>query len=266
MHERIVEVCSAGNMVEADGLCELLEEAGIQARVVGDDLGIAAGGLPLGESIAPRIWVHESDAARAREVIDQWRDRTDERADRFGRRATDLPEWESPVEPEEAALPSDVRFRFLSQGFFLAGLVCVLVGAIWAWKNSLTLSKYSATTEGRLAGMSPATSRVVSVPRDPNLPLQPIVKKPISFEFVAKVRYAYVVAGKTYDAYRDYDDVGTGSRPGANPLRSASSGGAHRRVDRAALGGSALCLRDCGVLVLRGIPVSLRGPRPADRN
>jgi len=50
LHERIVEVYSAANIFEADSLCELLNEAGIQARVVGEDLGAAAGCLPLGES------------------------------------------------------------------------------------------------------------------------------------------------------------------------------------------------------------------------
>ncbi len=73
LHERLVEVCSAGNIVEADGLCELLEEAGIHARVVGEGFGVAAAGLALGEAVSPRIWVYERDLARAREVIDQWR-------------------------------------------------------------------------------------------------------------------------------------------------------------------------------------------------
>ena len=62
--QRIVELCSAANMVEANCLCEQLAESGIETRVVGDFLASAAGGLPLGEAISPRIWVHQRDQAR----------------------------------------------------------------------------------------------------------------------------------------------------------------------------------------------------------
>ena len=72
-NERIVELCSVGNMAEADGLCELLQEAGIRTRIVGDFLGNAAGCLPLGETTAPRVWVRQRDAAHARRVIRKWR-------------------------------------------------------------------------------------------------------------------------------------------------------------------------------------------------
>ncbi len=71
--QRVVEVCSAADVVEARGLCDLLEEAGIAGRVVGEYLGGAAGSLPLGEPIAPRIWVHEADLARAHQIIERWR-------------------------------------------------------------------------------------------------------------------------------------------------------------------------------------------------
>lgn len=73
---RIVELCSAANEFEAQALCALLAEAGIQARVVGGLLGDAAGGLPLGEAVAPRIWVREEDAARVRQIIDKQADRS----------------------------------------------------------------------------------------------------------------------------------------------------------------------------------------------
>ena len=72
---RIVELCSAANEFEAQALCALLAEAGIQARVVGGLLGDVAGGLPLGEAVAPRIWVREEDAARVRQIIDEQADK-----------------------------------------------------------------------------------------------------------------------------------------------------------------------------------------------
>ena len=164
LHERLVEVCSAGNIVEADGLCELLEDAGIHARVVGEGLGVAAAGLALGENVSPRIWVYESDLARAREVID--RGRTPQTDEPIELPQSETPaEGETPVEAEEALLPSDVRFRFLSQGFFIAGAVCVLAGAIWAWKNSAVLSAHSGTTVARFDNILVGRLRVVSSPR-----------------------------------------------------------------------------------------------------
>jgi hypothetical protein len=205
MHERIVELCSAANIVEADGICELLDEAGIQARVVGDDLGTAAGCLPLGEATTPRIWVRESDADHARQVIQQWQ----EQQENGPIELPDNDDWlegESPVEADETALPSDVRFHFLNQGFFLAGFVCIIVGAVWAWQNSLTLSKYSAVADGRYVSSDLGDFKMVSVPDDRNLPLQPFIKTRFSYEFSKNVRYAYVVAGKTCDAYMEVDE------------------------------------------------------------
>jgi hypothetical protein len=210
MRERIVELCSAANVVEADGLCEMLEEAGIQARVVGDDLGAAAGCLPLGEATAPRLWVHESDLDRAREVIDQWR-RELEHEPIEPPESDGPPEWETAAESEEAAIPSDVRFRFLNQAFFIAGFACIVIGAVWAWKNSTTLSEYSATTEGRWVEVGLGGVEMVRSRHDRNLPLQPIVESQPSWKFSIRATYAYVVAGKIYNASMDFDE-------GATPL------------------------------------------------
>ena len=69
--DRIVDVYSAANGLEAHGLCAVLEERGIRAEVVGEALGSAAGRLPLGEATAPRIWVREGDSRRARELIEE---------------------------------------------------------------------------------------------------------------------------------------------------------------------------------------------------
>ena len=55
--QKIVELCSAGNVAEAYAIQDLLQDAGIRSRVVGEFLGAAAGALPLGETVSPRIWV-----------------------------------------------------------------------------------------------------------------------------------------------------------------------------------------------------------------
>ena len=69
---RLAEVYSAANGLEAHSLRAVLEERGIRAEVVGETLQTAAGDLPLGQSLAPRIWVWEGDAGRARELIEEF--------------------------------------------------------------------------------------------------------------------------------------------------------------------------------------------------
>jgi hypothetical protein len=196
-NERIVELCSASNTIEAHEIGNVLEEAGIRAKVVGDFLGDAPGSLPLGQPTAPRVWVRESDVARARTVL----------AERFaesGAQPADWPEpdgpadWELPAETEEAELPSDRRFRFVNQGFWIAGLISVVVGSLWAWQNWVILAKYSVTTEGHLVGAVPGR---VEMPRQPGVPLpdQPsAIPSPLVFHRDAE--YAYVVGQKTYYA------------------------------------------------------------------
>src|SRR5262245_59743421 len=68
----VVEVYSAANALEAHFLKNELESAGISAPVVGHVLGAAGGGLPLGESTSPRIWVQHADEPRARQWIEEW--------------------------------------------------------------------------------------------------------------------------------------------------------------------------------------------------
>ncbi|MCE5267611.1 MAG: DUF2007 domain-containing protein [Planctomycetaceae bacterium] len=167
--EEIVELCSAGNVTEADSICEVLADASIQAQVVGDILGTAGGGLPLGETIAPRVWVHKGDLVRAREIVERWREECES-----GER--DLPETEpaatdeEPVEEDlKGPLPSDVRFRFLNQVFWIGGMVCIAIGAIWAWQNWAAISQHPGLADGKLEGAG----------------------------------YSYVVGGKTYYAGAD---------------------------------------------------------------
>ncbi len=69
----IVEIYSASNSIEAYAMANAFKAAGVKARVVGDVLGTAAGGLAVGAPIAPRIWIHREDEAHARELLRQWK-------------------------------------------------------------------------------------------------------------------------------------------------------------------------------------------------
>lgn len=69
---RTIEVYAARDGMEAHFLRSLLEDEGIDAQVVGDGLVAALGDIPFGMPTAPRIWVQEEDAARARQLILDW--------------------------------------------------------------------------------------------------------------------------------------------------------------------------------------------------
>jgi len=67
--EKLVEVYIAKDITQAYLIKSLLEESGIFVQIVGDTLQVAMGELPLGVPTAPRIWVFESDADAAKEII-----------------------------------------------------------------------------------------------------------------------------------------------------------------------------------------------------
>ncbi len=73
----IVEIYSAANSIDAYAMANALKAAGIKARVVGDYLGMGSGGLPLGQSTAPKVWVHKEEEAQARELLKEWNVDTD---------------------------------------------------------------------------------------------------------------------------------------------------------------------------------------------
>jgi rubrerythrin len=60
-----------------------LEDRGIRTQVVGETLRTAAGDLPLGQTLAPRIWVREGDARRAREIIEECASQSHQESDEF---------------------------------------------------------------------------------------------------------------------------------------------------------------------------------------
>jgi hypothetical protein len=224
--DRIVDVYSAANSLEATCLGEILEEKGIGSQIVGEGLGGAGGGLPLGQSIAPRIWVREGDAGRAREIIEEWTSkplqdwsRPAEPAARIERDGQDeaAPEAELEPEPEEelddephdqpekeedVPIASDVRFGWFSPIFLLA-VACILGGAFWAGSNGMTIRKYPAVAEGRLVDERAYFHFRDGMPGDENLPLPH--ERP-SFSVRHSLQYAFVVDGKTY-----YARVGDGN-------------------------------------------------------
>lgn len=68
------EVYSADNTQEAYLVKAALEEAGIEAHVVGDHLQNAVGDLPA-VAIAPRVWVRAENFEQARKIIAEHRSR-----------------------------------------------------------------------------------------------------------------------------------------------------------------------------------------------
>lgn len=190
LNEKVVELCSASDIVEAYSFCNLLEQEGIPARIVGDVLGNVAGGVPLGEPVTPRIWVRERDRRRALELLDQTPE-TELGVDEDQEDA----EAETVDELDDLETPSSRRFDFLSQGFYIVALVCVIAGASWAWRNQTMLSMYSATTEGQYAGYRRSGEEVVYIPNALDSS-----SNRVSFRAVVDVLYEYVVDGKIYNA------------------------------------------------------------------
>jgi hypothetical protein len=65
------EVYSAGDIIEANAVCDELAEAGIEALIVNDSLQNAVGDLPF-TVVGPRVWVSESNVGQARLIIEEW--------------------------------------------------------------------------------------------------------------------------------------------------------------------------------------------------
>ena len=193
-HRRIVELCSAASLFEAYALHGALEEAGVPARVVGESLETAAGALPLGETVAPRIWVREEDAARAREIVDEWRRQTPEGFDEPDE--PDEPsELDATSEEEDTRPAAGARFSWLRRILTILGLACIVVGAVWAGYRWMMIHTYSATAEGVLAGYQTRSSTRRPPPSEIPLPRE----RP-TFSVWYELHYAFDVDGQTYDA------------------------------------------------------------------
>lgn len=75
MSESSVIVYTAATPQEAFLLRDALAEAGIRALVSNESLQAAAGDVPLGWTIAPRLLVAPADAAAARRLAEEYEDR-----------------------------------------------------------------------------------------------------------------------------------------------------------------------------------------------
>ena len=68
-------VYSAANRAQAYLLMDWLREQGIEAQVVNDSLEVAGGDLPLGWTSAPKVVVPESQAEKARPLLQKYESR-----------------------------------------------------------------------------------------------------------------------------------------------------------------------------------------------
>ena len=150
--DSIVEVYSAKDAVEAQGIRGALQQVGIEARIVGDSLGNAAGWLPLGQVIAPRIWVRESDQSRARQVIADWISgvpgdvAVPDETDRLESQA------EEPAPADREAPARGARMNLLGKGIVVLVVGSIVLGAVAAARNHLYLTQWERA-EARRCGM-----------------------------------------------------------------------------------------------------------------
>ena len=101
--DKIVEVYSAGNAPDAHMVQQMLENTGIESRIVGELLGGGIGELPLGEVTTPRVWVHADQAAAARAAINEWE----------AHRKSDTPGWTCPQCDAEVDAGFDICWKCL---------------------------------------------------------------------------------------------------------------------------------------------------------
>ena len=72
-------VYSARDPLEAHLLRAVLESEGIEARVMGEFLYLARGGVPFDNHTEPSVWVTDEDVERARAVVEEFVRRRDVR-------------------------------------------------------------------------------------------------------------------------------------------------------------------------------------------
>ncbi len=70
-------VFSARDPVEAHLLRAVLESEGIEAKVMGEFLYLARGGVPFDNHTEPSVWVSDEDLARARGIVEEFVRRRD---------------------------------------------------------------------------------------------------------------------------------------------------------------------------------------------
>lgn len=178
--DHIVEVYAAADLFEAETLRDLLDEAGIQAQVIGSEVRQTEGSVPEGGVTLPRVCVHEQDMEEAARLIEQW---LSEKADR-----DDLAnESDRDDQEDDETAPAEVEgMSALGKLLMLFGLGCILLGASFAWSNYQELQKCSGFTE---ASRVQPWIRIVP-------PLHPETNLPMPVD----VSYEYQVNGQKYSA------------------------------------------------------------------
>lgn len=122
-----IEVFAAAHRLEAALLRDKLIENGIDCRIVGDYLESASGGLPFGHATSPRLWVRQTDARKALELIDELRaapathDASEE--------VEDDSDSEESNEEDSAVEYGPVNWRAV----FVASMLLIPVAAFFAW-------------------------------------------------------------------------------------------------------------------------------------
>jgi len=75
------KVYSARDSLEAHFLRHMLEAQDIEAKVLGDILGMARGELPLTTETLPSVWVKVKDAPAAAAIVEAFENRSDDLID-----------------------------------------------------------------------------------------------------------------------------------------------------------------------------------------
>jgi hypothetical protein len=195
--DRVVEVYAAANVFEAHELQAVLAEEGIQSQIVGEELGNAAGCLPLGEALAPRIWVREADASRAREIIDQCIGQPHEEG------AEPLDGDDQDASEEEAETPG-AGYYWLGQALMGLGMICIVAGLVWGSVNWVTLHTHQGTAQGVLVGGKDKTSYIPAT-SDRNVP--GAGQRSGFFSFDYELEYQFTASGKNYYAVVENGNV-----------------------------------------------------------
>jgi len=76
----LIRLYGARDAMEAQFVCDLLKEEGIDATVMGDVLGAARGDLPMTVETLPGVYVREEDADAAMAVVAEFQRRGEELA------------------------------------------------------------------------------------------------------------------------------------------------------------------------------------------
>jgi hypothetical protein len=202
--DRIVEVYSGSNVLEAHSLRAILEEEGIPSHVVGEALGNAAGWLPLGETTSPRIWVCKDDESRAVEIIGAWLN--EHRSNMPLAEDGDDGESDEPiVEVTEQASTGNEPVTLVGKLMATVGVGCILASIPYAMQCRTALQEYEGTAKAILVESKPRLSFQLHVdsrdtrPRR-DLPFLNWSKLVVTSIAVHDCRYRYDVGGKAHYA------------------------------------------------------------------